>query len=325
MKNPAFDGGSVVFMAATSASVIGSNYKNGKGTNSEEFGFGYNRYYKQKPKSQLLKLDLTLSDFHALELSARDYRNTFTRRDIQSNDYYVKYHYTPFSELVDLNVMASSSRGNQKYMPEALPQFRQHQCGQPRRRVRHPQHQQLPAGRRRRAGDRGRQADAQPATASMWKAWFTTRTTRTPTGSRSNPLPSAPSGRQRIDSLYASMQYNRGILSGQCRPELHGFRADRLQARLRCACENASPRARPDIALKEHGINPSLLLSAQLHPWFQPFASAERTMRGPNPQLVFFSNDGGASMNPFLKGKSRPPISWASIPACMACSVLTMR
>ncbi|MEG2964600.1 MAG: TonB-dependent receptor plug domain-containing protein, partial [Janthinobacterium sp.] len=123
MKNPAFDGGSVGFMAATSASVIGNNYTNAKGVNSEEFGFGYNRYYKQKPKSQLLKLDLTLSDFHALELSARDYRSTFTRRDIHSDDYYVKYHYTPFSELIDLNVVASSSRGNQKYMPEALTNF----------------------------------------------------------------------------------------------------------------------------------------------------------------------------------------------------------
>lgn len=49
MKNPAFDGGSVGFMAATSASVIGNNYKNAKGVNSEEFGFGYNRYYKQNP------------------------------------------------------------------------------------------------------------------------------------------------------------------------------------------------------------------------------------------------------------------------------------
>ncbi|UQV47396.1 TonB-dependent receptor [Janthinobacterium lividum] len=50
-------------------------------------------------------------------------------------------------------------------------------------------------------------------------------------------------------------------------------------------------------------MNPSLMLSAQVAPWFQPFASAERTMRGPNPQEVFFSNDGGASMNPFLKGE----------------------
>ncbi len=301
LKNPAFDGGSVGFMAATSASVIGSNYKNGKGTNSEEFGFGYNRYYKQKPKSQLLKLDLTLSDFHALELSARDYRNTFTRRDIQSNDYYVKYHYTPFSELVDLNVMASSSRGNQKYMPEALLNF-----------------VNTNAANRADAFDihntssfRLAGGDALVTVGGKLMRNRYSKHVESLVHDPDNPDANrqsiesntfGPSGRQRIDSLYASMQYNRGIYQVNAGLNYTGFELTGYKP----ACDvrvKCFPQGAADIALKEHGINPSLLLSAQLHPWFQPFASAERTMRGPNPQEVFFSNDGGASMNPFLKGE----------------------
>ena len=301
MKNPAFDGGSVGFMAATSASVIGNNYTNAKGVNSEEFGFGYNRYYKQKPKSQLLKLDLKLSDFHALELSARDYRSTFTRRDIQSDDYYVKYHYTPFSELIDLNVVASSSRGKQKYMPEALTNFIN-----------------TNAANRADAFDinntssfRLAGGDALVTIGGKLMRNKYSKHVESLVDDPDNPEANqqsienntfGPEGRQKIDSVYAGLQYNRGIVQvnaglNYTSFELTGYKPA-CDPRVQCFPQGAS-----HIALKEHGINPSLMLSAQVAPWFQPFASAERTMRGPNPQEVFFSNDGGASMNPFLKGE----------------------
>ncbi|WP_215410038.1 TonB-dependent receptor [Janthinobacterium sp. JC611] len=301
MKQPAFDGGSVGFMAATSASVIGNNYKNGSGTDSEQFGFGYNRFYKQKPKSQLLKLDLALSDFHALELSARDYRNTFTRRDIQSDDYYVKYHYTPFSELIDLKVVASSSRGRQKYMPEALLNF-----------------VNTSTANRADAFDvnntssfrlAGGDAVVTVGGKRMRNAY--SKHVESLVDDPDNPDANqqsiennsfGPAGKQKVDSLYAGLQYNRGVYQvnaglNYTRFELTGYKPA-CDERVKCF-----PQGEAHIALKEHGMNPSLLVSAQVTPWFQPFASAERTMRGPNPQEVFFSNDGGASMNPFLKGE----------------------
>lgn len=301
MKNPAFDGGSVGFMAATSASVIGNNYKNAKGVNSEEFGFGYNRYYKQKPKSQLLKLDLRLSDFHALELSARDYRSTFTRRDIHSNDYYVKYHYTPFSELIDLNVVASSSRGNQKYMPEALTNFIN-----------------TNAANRADAIDinntssfRLAGGDALVTVGGKLMRNKYSKHVESLVDDPDNPDANqqsienntfGPEGVQKISSLYAGLQYNRGIV--QVNAGLNTTHFDLTGHKPACDLRvQCFPQGASNIALKEHGINPSLLVSAQVAPWFQPFASAERTMRGPNPQEVFFSNDGGASMNPFLKGE----------------------
>lgn len=301
MKNPAFDGGSVGFMAATSASVIGNNYKNGNGTDSEQFGFGYNRFYKQKPKSQLLKLDLTLSDFHALELSARDYRNTFTRRDIQSDDYYVKYHYTPFSELIDLKVVASTSRGRQKYMPEALLNF-----------------VNTSTANRADAFDINNTSsfklaggDALVTVGGKRMRNQYSKHVESLVDDPDNPDANqqsienntfGPAGKQKVDSLYAGLQYNRGIYQvnaglNYTRFELTGYKPA-CDERVKCF-----PQGEAHIALKEHGMNPSLLVSAQVTPWFQPFASAERTMRGPNPQEVFFSNDGGASMNPFLKGE----------------------
>ncbi|CEF32429.1 hypothetical protein XNW1_580014 [Xenorhabdus nematophila str. Websteri] len=43
----------------------------------------------------------------------RFYHNKFTKRHIDSYDYYLKYHYTPFSELVDTNILLSSGKGEQ--------------------------------------------------------------------------------------------------------------------------------------------------------------------------------------------------------------------
>ncbi|NVD99861.1 TonB-dependent receptor domain-containing protein [Massilia sp. BJB1822] len=301
MKTPAFDGGSIGFMAATSASVIGNNYKNAKGVNSEEFGFGYNQYYKQKPKSQLLKLEMKLKDFHTLELSARDYRNNFTRRDIQSDDYYLKYHYTPFSELIDLNVMASRSRGRQRFMPGALIGFAN-----------------TSTANSADAFDLNNTSSFRLAGGDVLltlggKAMRNrySKHVESLIQNPDNPLagqqsiennPFGPEGRQKIDSLYAGLQYNRGIYQinaglNYASYALTGYKPA-CDANVQCF-----PQGAAQIALKEHGVQPSLLVSAQIKPWFQPFASAERTMRGPNPQEVFFSNDGGASMNPFLKGE----------------------
>ena len=211
MKNPAFDGGSVGFMAATSASVIGNNYKNGKGTDSEQFGFGYNRFYQQKPKSQLLKLDLKLSDFHALELSARDYRNTFTRRDIRSDDYYVKYHYTPFSELIDLNVVASSSRGKQKYMPEALINFVNTSTA----------NRADAFDINNTSGFKLAGGDALVTVGGKLMRNQYSKHVESLVDDPDNPDANrqsienntfGPAGKQKIDSLYAGLQYNRGIV-----------------------------------------------------------------------------------------------------------------
>ncbi|MBB3119799.1 TonB-dependent receptor domain-containing protein [Pseudoduganella violacea] len=301
IKLPAFEGGSVGFMAATSASVIGSNYKNAKGVNSEEFGFGYNQYYRQKPKSQLLKLDMKVNNFHALELSARDYRNSFTRRDIKSDDYYLKYHYTPFSELIDLNIVASRSRGNQKYMPGALINFINTNAANSADAF----------DINNTSSFRFGGGDVLLTLGGKVMRNKYSKHVESLVHDPDNPLANqqsienntfGPEGRQKIDSLHAGLQYNHGIYQINAGLNYTSFTLSGYKP----ACDprvQCFPQGAAQIALKEHGVQPSLLVSAQVKPWFQPFASAERTMRGPNPQEVFFSNDGGASMNPFLKGE----------------------
>ena len=107
-------------LGAVSSSSIGGNYRNAQGADSAAFGFGYDEHFTQNPQSQMFKANLRVGDAHEAELSARRYRNNFVRRDIQSDDFYLKYNYTPHSEWLDLSVLASHGRGRQAYQRGSL-------------------------------------------------------------------------------------------------------------------------------------------------------------------------------------------------------------
>ena len=85
--------------------------------------FNVDKTYRQNPKSQLFKVDIKPDAFNSIELSARSYQNKITRRHIDSDDFYLKYHYAPFSELIDFNLTASTSRGEQKFMSDNMAGF----------------------------------------------------------------------------------------------------------------------------------------------------------------------------------------------------------
>lgn len=71
------------------------------------------------------------------------------------------------------------------------------------------------------------------------------------------------------------------------------------------ACDEGKfcfPKSAVDIKINHWNLNPSIMLSADFfHGLLQPFASYSRSSRSPNPQEIFFSNEGGNSMNPFLR------------------------
>ncbi|WP_293935662.1 TonB-dependent receptor domain-containing protein [Iodobacter sp.] len=304
-KSKAFgESGSVGIMAAISSSSIGGNYTNGNGTDSAEFGVGYNKSYEQNPKSQLLKLDIKLDNFHSFELSGRRYQNRYTKRDIEAHDAYLKYHYTPYSELIDLNIMASTSRGNQKYMPDALFSFKNTDTDSISNAI-----DINNTSRFSLAG-----ADiALNYGGKLMNNRYDKRLESQLTGvdkeeeekNRKDAIennPFSPSGQQKISGLYSSLEINQGIFQlnlglNYIKYDLSGFKPA-CDDRVQCL-----PQKAVDISLKEEALLPSILLSAVIHPWFQPFASYAKTLRGPNPQEVFFSNEGGASMNPYLKAE----------------------
>ncbi|CAI0728542.1 Probable TonB-dependent receptor NMB1497 precursor [Serratia quinivorans] len=293
-KTDAFgEGGSLGAMAAISGSSITSNYKNGSGFDSEEFNV--DKTYRQNPKSQLFKVDIKPDAFNSIELSARTYQNKITRRHIDSNDFYIKYHYAPFSELIDFNLTASTSRGEQKFMSDNMAGFSDSTAKNIS--------DALDVNNTSRFSLQ--EVDfAFSYGGKLIRNEYKKRASGLVTDEgQAESSPVGIAGKQNIASLYSGLQLNYGIWQGNfdlnySAYDISGYKPA-CDERVACFPQGAS-----NINLKEHGFNPAVMLSAQVTPWLQPFISYNKSMRGPNIQEVFFANSGGQSMNPFLKGET---------------------
>uniref|UniRef100_A8GHH4 TonB-dependent receptor n=1 Tax=Serratia proteamaculans (strain 568) TaxID=399741 RepID=A8GHH4_SERP5 len=293
-KTDAFgEGGSLGAMAAISGSSITSNYKNASGFDSEEFNV--DKTYRQNPKSQLFKVDIKPDAFNSIELSARTYQNKITRRHIDSNDFYIKYHYAPFSELIDFNLTASTSRGEQKFMSDNMAGFSDSTAKNIS--------DALDVNNTSRFSLQ--EVDfAFSYGGKLIRNEYKKRASGLVTDEgQAESSPVGIAGKQNIASLYSGLQLNYGIWQGNfdlnySAYDISGYKPA-CDERVACFPQGAS-----NINLKEHGFNPAVMLSAQVTPWLQPFVSYNKSMRGPNIQEVFFANSGGQSMNPFLKGET---------------------
>ncbi|PHM31232.1 TonB-dependent receptor domain-containing protein [Xenorhabdus innexi] len=296
-KTQAFSSeGSLGAMFAYSGHNVEAHYRNADGISSEMFGT--DKTFKQKPNSQLIKINIKPNDFHDLELSSRFYHNKFNKRHVDSHDYYLKYHYTPFTELVDAKVMLSTSNGQQHFDNKSIGVLGRSE-----------------AKNKSDAIDiknisRFNYGDTDFAFTLGSKLMSTDYQKKIDTSSDDEKLDEqirennvfSPSGKQNISSVYTSMKIERGIYTANFGVNYLNYSVKGVKP----ACEDkieCFPQGEAHINLRESGFNPNILLSAEIIPEFQPFVSYFHSMRAPNVQEVFYANEGGASMNPFLKGE----------------------
>lgn len=288
-KTDTFDnGGSLGALVGLSGSRIYATYKNGGGRSSGDFIGEDNNYMRQEPRSQLYKVNFNPDQYNRIELAGRNYQNAFTRRDITSDDYYLRYNYAPLSELIDFNLQASTSRGNQDYNVESLYNF-----------------YNASTTNKSNALDISNTSRFTFASVDMeyllGGKLMNTRYTRS--FSQENVTERnafAPSGKQDIAALYTGLTLKKDIY--QLELNLN-YTESKVQG-LKPACadnELCFPHGEATLNLIDRAWNPSVTLSAQVTPWLQPFVGWSRSSRAPNVQEVFFANEGGASMNPFLK------------------------
>ncbi len=288
-KSEAFgNGGQIGGLVGLSGSTTYATYKNGAGRSSEEFIGDDTNFMKQQPKSQLYKLDFNLDRFNQFEFNGRNYHNKFTRRDITSDDYSLKYHFTPLSELVDFSAMVSSSRGNQDYVSEAISNFN-----------------------RASTTNKSEAIDINNTSRFSLADYDLTfllggkiidtdykRTFSQDYETERNAF--APAGKQKISALYTGLTVKKDIY--QLDLNMNYTRSQVSVHKPACdENERCFPQGASQLDIDDKSINPSVMLSAQVTPWLQPFVSYSRSTRAPNVQEAFFSNEGGASMNPFLK------------------------
>lgn len=287
--DPFANGGGLGAMVGISGTRTYATYKNGGGRSSKDFIGEDNKYLRQEPHSEIYKLNFNPDEFNKIELSGRNYSNTFTRRDITSDDYAVRYNYTPLNELIDFNLLASTSRGNQSYKPESLYNFNRSSTTNKSNAV--------------DLNNTSRFTLAEDLYAEFQvggKVMDTRYSRRFVQSTETDRNAFAPAGKQKISALYTGLTLNKDIYQldlnlNYTRSQVEGHKP---------ACtdnEKCFPQGATTLRLDDTAFNPSATLSAQVTPWLQPFVSWSHSSRAPNVQEVFFANEGGASMNPFLK------------------------
>lgn len=286
---PFANGGGLGGLVGISGSRTYATYENGAGTDSREFLGRDAEFMRQEPQSQLYKLNFNPDQYNKLEFSGRNYRNSFTRRHITSDDYALHYNYAPLNELVELNVLASTSRGNQNYQPDSLPDAMNASLTN--------KSNALDISNASRFTMPGDIFTVFQLGGKVMNTRYSRRFTR---GSDSESTAFAPAGRQNIASLYSGLTLDKDIY--ELALNLN-YTHSKVKGR-KPACDDDQqcfPQGATTLNLKDRALNPSATLSAQVTPWFQPYVSWSRSSRAPNVQEVFFANEGGASMNPFLK------------------------
>lgn len=286
---PFANGGGVGAMVGISGTRTYATYKNGGGRSSKDFIGEDNKYLRQEPHSEIYKLNFNPDEFNKIELSGRNYSNTFTRRDITSDDYAVRYNYTPLNELIDFNLLVSTSRGNQSYKPESLYNFNRSSTTNKSNAV--------------DLNNTSRFTLAEDLYAEFQvggKVMDTRYSRRFVQSTETDRNAFAPAGKQKISALYTGLTLNKDIY--QLDLNLNYTRSQVEGHKPACADnEKCFPQGATTLRLDDKAFNPSATLSAQVTPWLQPFVSWSHSSRAPNVQEVFFANEGGASMNPFLK------------------------
>ena len=201
----------------------------------------------------------------------------------------MRYNYTPLNELIDFNLLASTSRGNQSYKPESLYNFNRSSTTNKSNAV--------------DLNNTSRFTLAEDLYAEFQvggKVMDTRYSRRFVQSTETDRNAFAPAGKQKISALYTGLTLNKDIY--QLDLNLNYTRSQVEGHKPACADnEKCFPQGATTLRLDDKAFNPSATLSAQVTPWLQPFVSWSHSSRAPNVQEVFFANEGGASMNPFLK------------------------
>lgn len=176
-----------------------ATFDNGGGRSSSEFIGEDVKYMRQEPRSQLYKLNFDPNPYHHIEFAGRNYQNVFTRRDITSDDYYLRYNFAPLTELIDFNLLVSTSRAEQDYKPESLYNFNN-----------------ASTENKSNALDmsntsRFRYADIDVAFLFGGKLMDTEYTRRFEQDNDTDRNAFVPSGKQKISSLYTGLTLNKSI------------------------------------------------------------------------------------------------------------------
>lgn len=293
IKTDLTTGGNIGAMIAISGANKSTDYKRGDGKLASSNDYVISK--TQKPRSTLAKLEYSPNDAHNTTLSMRDYRTNIGGRQLDNQSYGVDYRFMPESTLVDVLVKANHTSNTQAMNDTA--KFATLEQAVAKNRANYIDINNTS----RFDGDFGK------ITSTYGVSFLNNKYSRTATADDENSLTHttfSPSGTQNILTYYFDNTFKKDKFGA----DLSLAYADTKFSGHKPACGTVDgvavpcfPREARTLAKRSHTLNGKLALSYQVNDWLTPFVSYAHTSRMPNIQEVFFNNEGGGSMNPFLK------------------------
>lgn len=281
---------------ALSGANKGTDYQRGDGKSASSNTYAVSNV--QKPRSYLAKINYQ-NDNHKTTLSVRDYDLNSGGRVLSSQSYGLDYRYAPsqtdLSNWIDLSFLANMTINEQTLNPSA-------------------KYFQLD-----KAKSINRSSLIDVNNTSYFYPKFADISTTIGVSLQQNDYqrqvqgqnndneihtPFAPTGKQTILGYYMNNTLEKGRYTldwsvGHTQSKFNGFKP---------ACGEVGgivvrcfPQGEATINKKDNKTQAKIQLSAHINDWFRPFISHAQTSRMPNIQEVFFNNEGGGSMNPFLR------------------------
>ena len=285
-------------MFAYSGQNITQDYKAGGGERiSEKKPDGYDieprdvDRLKNQPRSQLAKVEYK-SDNTELILGYRGYDNNLAGREMTYDNYQVDFKYSPDSDYVDLKALFAYNNGVQQYN-EGEEWNIQDMSGV-------------------KAKNRSVTVDVNNTMSFFDNNLAMTYGVNSLNNRYGNDFPperatlpyintTIPKGKQLINTFYLDTQYTKDIytlnanvnyvdseISGYKRGTCSSYTDEEDNTITNPYCGNKGPG---DIKKDFNVFNYSLMLSADVHPFFAPFISYARTHRIPNVQEWFVTGD----------------------------------
>ncbi len=284
--------GQIGVIGGYSGSKINANYRDGSGKQYNENDFV--KRLDQRPRSWLAKFQFSPNRDHSFLFSGSGYTNNVGGRQARRDSYSLNYFFTPPSQWVNLGFLAASTRNRQNFNDDAsiwllteastkndstyLNLYNTSYFDAANIQT------TLLYGVSYLRNNYERRAKAIDLDNYEYTAF-------------------SPSGKQEITSAYLDTTLAKGIYTLNTNfTYTHG-----VVRGYKPACGNAAtsglcfPSYAANLKLTSNSLNFSTMLSAELSDWFKPFVSFSRNNRIPNTQEIFFNNEGGGSMNPFLK------------------------
>lgn len=279
-------------LLAVSGANKSTDYKRGDGKLASSNDYVIAK--TQKPRSWLAKLEYNNND-QTLVLSGRDYKTNIGGRQLHSRSYGAMYQYRPESDWVDLAITANHSNNNQIFNENA----------------KYGTLEQAKSFNTANYLDIHNTSYFYPALGEISSTYGVQyqnndyrREAKATDGDALTNTAFSPAGTQQIVSYYLDNQlkkdnYTLDVGVSRVHTKFAGFKP---------ACGETEgvpipcfPRGEAVVSNDDVSTNGKIQLSFQANDWLTPFASYARTSRMPNIQEVFFGNEGGGSMNPFLK------------------------